>query len=88
MQGYFVNGGHLTKRTLDLLNQVNLGKAFISYRRTMSSAFALLTLYRLKSVGIDAFLDMSIPGGDDWNNRIRNEIESRSHFIICAKTTS
>lgn len=73
---------HITKNAFDLLEITEPASIFISYRREDSSAFALLILARLKAEGLNAFLDLTIQPGDNWRDHIRNEIQSRDHFIL------
>ena len=73
---------NLTKAAFDLIEEVEPATIFISYRRRDSSAFALLVLKSLKEAGLNAFLDMTIQPGDDWNAYIRKQIESHDFFIL------
>jgi len=61
----------IVKAAFDLLEEVEESTAFISYRRADSSAFALLVLARMKAEGLDAFLDLSIVPGDNWQIHIK-----------------
>ena len=72
----------LTRLAFDLLQEIESSTVFISYKRTESSAFALLINTRLKAEGINSYLDMSIPKGDDWQKRIKEEIESHDYFVF------
>jgi hypothetical protein len=71
----------LTERAFELLNQPAASSIFISYRRSESSAFALLLLSRLKEARLNPFLDMNIKAGTDWHARIRAEVVNREYFI-------
>ncbi len=72
----------LTPKAFALLEQASPASIFISYSRAESSAFALLLLARLKAVGLDPFLDLKdLNPGDEWEDRLRNEVASRQHFI-------
>jgi hypothetical protein len=66
----------------NLLDENDVPEVFISYRRRDSSAFALLVLTRLKQAGIDAFLDLAMQPGANWQTHIRAEIQSRSYFVL------
>jgi len=72
----------LTQAAFRLLDQVEPASIFISYRRSDSSAFALLVLARLKAAGLEAFLDLTIQPGENWRNHIREQITSRGYFIL------
>jgi hypothetical protein len=64
-------------------------KVFISYRRTESSAFALLIHDRLKEVGVDVFLDMeSLMYGENWRTALENSIRERDYFILLIGRTT
>lgn len=72
----------LTEKAFQLLEKPISTKAFISYNRAESSAFALLILARLKAAGVDAFLDLTgLTPGEDWRIRLENEVKTREHFI-------
>jgi hypothetical protein len=72
----------ITKAAFDLLEEVEPSTAFISYRRADSSAFALLVLARMKAEGLDAFLDLSITPGDNWQTHIREQVQNRDYLIL------
>ncbi|KAA0254442.1 MAG: TIR domain-containing protein, partial [Chloroflexi bacterium] len=57
-------------------------KVFISYRRSESSAFALLLKTSLQKEGIDAFIDVQnlIPG-EQWDAALQREIASNDAFV-------
>lgn len=72
----------LTPKSFELLEHRPDASIFISYKRAESSAFALLILARLKTaLGSEPFLDMSIEPGDDWEDRLRDEIDRCDSFI-------
>jgi hypothetical protein len=72
----------LTKAAFELLNEVESSTVFISYKRSESSSFALLVNTRLKAEGLNSYLDMAIPKGDDWQKRIKDEIERHDYFVF------
>ncbi|MBN1563275.1 MAG: toll/interleukin-1 receptor domain-containing protein [Anaerolineae bacterium] len=78
----------LTERAFELLNQPASSSIFISYRRSESSAFALLLLSRLKAMRLNPFLDMNIKAGTDWHARIKDEVVNREYFICILGPTS
>ncbi len=72
----------LTEKAFLLLEKPISTKAFISYNRAESSAFALLVLARLKAASVDAFLDLTgLAPGEDWRERLENEVKTREHFV-------
>lgn len=75
---YFV----LLKSAFDLLAEVEEATVFISYKRSESSAFALLVNNTLKQHGIEPFVDMQLQAGDDWHAELENNIKSSDYFII------
>ena len=72
----------LTRLAFDLLHEVEASTVFISYKRSESSAFALLINTQLKTESINSYLDMAIPVGDDWQKRIKDEIEKHDYFVF------
>jgi hypothetical protein len=72
----------MTKAAFDLLDEVEAATIFISYKRSASSAFALLVLARLKAEGLEPFLDMSLVPGEDWQAGLKERIEKYDHFIV------
>jgi hypothetical protein len=62
---------------------------FVSYKRSESSAFALLLHNQLLSEGFDAFVDMrGIPPGEKWLSRIDHEISASDVFVcLIGKST-
>lgn len=78
----WVNSGCLiTGKSFELMGEVQPADIFISYRRRESSAFALLVLARLKSAGLNAFLDMSLVPGEEWKRGLRERIERNDYLI-------
>ncbi|MBK8031224.1 MAG: TIR domain-containing protein [Chloroflexi bacterium] len=76
------NAIRLTKQAFDLLEEIEPAKVFVSYSRTVSSAFALLIAAQLKNHGINAFVDMSIQPGDDWHAHLKEQVEKREYFVL------
>ena len=73
----------ITAKALDLLEAPPTPPSvFISYSRQNSSAFALMLEYRLEAKGISAFVDRSIPAGDDWHHHLKTTVEN-CQFFIC-----
>lgn len=71
----------LTKAAFDLIEEVEPSRIFISYRRKESSAFALLVLARLKSAGLEPFLDLALVPGEDWEAGLRGRIQKYDTLI-------
>jgi hypothetical protein len=79
----------ITDLAFQLVQEAVTASVFISYSRRDSSALALLIRSRLREKGIsDAFIDMTIPAGADWEHRIRNEIKNSDSFILLLGKTS
>lgn len=72
---------YITREAFALLDEVESAKIFISYRRRESSAFALLVLARLKAAGLEAFVDLSLVPGEDWQKGLRERIQKYSYLI-------
>ena len=80
----------LTRQAFDLLKKPSMPpEAFISYRRGVSSAFALLLEARIRIAGgAHPFIDRNLVGGEDWHGRLKEKIEQAQYFIcLIAPTT-
>ncbi len=55
---------------------------FISYKRSESSAFALLVLARLKEHNLVSFLDMALEAGGNWHADLEARIKENDYFIV------
>lgn len=75
------NGFVLNKSAFDLLESAPPATIFISYKRSESSAFALLVLARLKAEGLEPFLDVSLVPGEDWQAGLKARIQKYDYFI-------
>ncbi len=71
----------LTKAAFDLIQEVEPSRIFISYKRSESSAFALLVLARLKMAGFEPFLDLALQPGDDWEKGLRERIQKYEYLV-------
>ena len=81
-QTRFEGRAELQRAAYDLIESTATLPVFISYRNTDSSAFALLVLARLRAAGLEPFLDVAgLRGGDDWADRLRENIETCDYFI-------
>lgn len=72
----------LTRDAFDLIAEVDAATVFISYKRSESSAFALLLHDRLRQAGLDAFVDMQLRAGDNWQQQLRTTIQEADYFIV------
>jgi hypothetical protein len=82
----------LTTKAFDLLDKPSRRiRVFISYKRSESSAFALLLEARLRMVGVredSVFVDKVIQGGELWQQRLEREIATCDYFVsLIAPTT-
>ncbi len=71
----------LTRAAFDLLDEAEPASIFISYKRSESSAFALLVLARLKMAGLQPFLDMALQPGEDWQQGLKGRIQQYQYLI-------
>jgi hypothetical protein len=73
----------LTPKALSLLQKPSAPPSiFISYKRSESSAFALLIEARLKLVGVlNPFVDKSIVAGELWEPTLRERISQAKYFV-------
>jgi len=65
-----------------LLTQADFANVFISYKRSESSAFALLLRDRLKAAGLEPFVDMQLRPGSDWQQELKATVEKTDYFIV------
>ena len=87
-------GYRLTTAAFALLNETEPYNVFISYKRSESSAFALLVLARLKEHSLVPFVDMALEAGGNWHADLEERIKACDYFIIllgkktlCSDTT-
>ncbi len=82
------NTTFITKAAFDLLEEAEPANIFISYKRSESSAFALLVLARLKMAGLEPFLDLALGPGEDWESGLRERIRKYDYLVaILGKDT-
>ncbi len=72
----------LTQAAFDLLDETEPYNVFISYKRSESSAFALLVLARLKEHNLVPFVDMALEVGGNWHADLEERIRDCDYFII------
>ncbi len=65
-----------------LLEETEPANIFISYKRSESSAFALLVLARLKLAGLEAFLDLALEPGEDWQAGLQTRIQTYDYLVL------
>ena len=72
----------VTEKAMDLLEYPDPANVFISYKRTESSAFALLVHARLKVHSLEPFVDMAAKVGDKWYDELHKRIKECDYFIV------
>lgn len=72
----------LTVSAFLLVEETESEKIFISYKRSESSAFALLVMTMMKNAGLNPFLDLALVPGEDWSSGLRGRIESSDYFVL------
>lgn len=78
----------ITRAAFDLVEEVEPAKIFISYKRSESSAFALLVLARLKAEGLEPFLDLAIEPGQQWQAHLQERVQHSDYFILLLGPTT
>ena len=85
--GYLISDGGkayiLTEKAMQLVDSPPVTpNVFISYKRSESSAFALLLEARIKyETNARPFLDKNIELGDDWHARLEEKVKASRAFI-------
>ena len=72
----------LLNTVVGLLDETEPYNVFISYKRSESSALALLVLARLKAHGPVPFMDMMLEPGENWHADLEKRIKDCDYFII------
>ena len=72
----------LTDKALVLVDETEPYNIFISYKRSESSALALLVLARLKEHDLEPFVDMALEAGGIWHADLKQKIEENDYFIV------
>ena len=80
--GFINERNNLSAEAFALLEDSEPSTIFISYKRSESSAFALLLVARLKEHGLEPFVDMSLKAGEDWHEGLESRIKARDYFIV------
>jgi hypothetical protein len=81
-QGRFSSIFSITKSAFDLLNISEAASIFVSYKRSESSAFALLVANVLRQAGLSPFVDMQLEAGGDWREQLKKTIEQSDYLIL------
>jgi hypothetical protein len=81
-QGRYTSVYAITKAAFDLLNISDAASIFVSYKRSESSAFALLVANVLRQAGLAPFVDMQLEAGGDWREQLRKTIEKSDYLIL------
>ena len=78
----------LTERAHRLVDEpASPPNVFISYKRSESSAFALLLEARIKyETTATPIMDKSIEPGDDWHPQLEDLVKSSETFHLCHGT--
>jgi hypothetical protein len=72
----------LTNLAFKLVKDVVPATIFISYKRTESSALALLVAEKLKNAGLHPFIDMALIPGEDWEAGLKDRIEKSDYLLL------
>jgi hypothetical protein len=72
----------LTEKAINLLEEAEQATIFISYKRSESSAFALLMEDRLTQTRLSPFLDKQLQAGDDWQAELEGKIANSDYLIL------
>ena len=72
----------ISPSSFGLLGAIEPYNVFISYKRSDSSALALLVLTRLKQHGLVPFVDMAIKVGESWKVELHKRIMECDYFIV------
>ncbi len=75
------NDLYITRAAFALLEEAEPANIFISYKRSDSSAFALLVLARLKAAGLEPFLDLALVPGENWQEGLKERIARYDYLI-------
>ena len=80
---HYDNGVYrLLNTAVRLLNETEPYNIFISYKRSESSAFALLVNTKLKEHSLVPFVDMALEAGGNWHAELEGRIRDCDYFIV------
>ena len=77
--GYF---DKLTQSAFELIDETEPYNVFVSYKRSESSALALLCVCRLKAEDFVPFVDMALEAGGKWHADLEARIKQNDYFIV------
>ena len=84
--GYLVRNRNyydkLKGSAFELLDETEPYNVFVSYKRSESSALALLCICRLKEHDLVPFVDMALEAGGNWHADLKERITDCDYFII------
>lgn len=72
----------LGQAAFELLDETEPYNVFISYRRSESSALALLVNTKLKEHSLVPFVDMALEAGGNWHAELEGRIRDCDYFIV------
>lgn len=72
----------LTQSAFELIDETEPFNVFVSYKRSESSALALLCVCRLKAEDLVPFVDMALEAGGNWHADLEGRIKACGYFII------
>lgn len=78
----YIDHGTLTQAAFDLIEEAEPYNIFISYKRSESSALALLVNTKLKEHSLDPFVDMALEAGGNWHAELEERIRDCDYFIV------
>ena len=80
---YYDDGVYrLLNTVVRLLNETEPYNVFISYKRSESSALALLVNTKLREHSLVPFVDMALEAGGNWHADLEGRIKTCDYFII------
>ena len=75
-------GYTLIQAAFDLIDETESYNVFISYKRSESSALALLVNTKLKEHSLVPFVDMALEAGGNWHADLEERIKKCDYLII------
>ncbi len=78
----YIRNHRLIQSAFQLLQETTPYNVFVSYKRSDSSAFALLVSFRLNERGLVPFVDMATKVGDKWYDELHKRIKECGYFIV------
>ncbi|HEX2908775.1 MAG TPA: toll/interleukin-1 receptor domain-containing protein [Phototrophicaceae bacterium] len=72
----------LIKDAFQLIKEIEPANIFISYKRSESSALALLILKCLKAEGLEAFLDLALEAGENFHAGLKERVQKSDYLVL------